>query len=55
MSVALVVYIDRSGRKGACKHYIVDDEDEFDFLDRVKSYLIDLKNSGGCILSIEVL
>lgn len=54
MSVVFFSYIDSDGKKGSKRVYAVDNEDEIDFLNRVRDYLILLKSNGYYILRIEV-
>lgn len=54
MSVVFFTYIDSDGKKGCKRIYAEDNEETFDFLDRVKEYFILLTSNGFHILRVEV-
>lgn len=54
MSVVFFSYIDSDGKKGSKRVYAEDNEDEIEFLNRVRDYFILLKSNGFCILRAEV-
>lgn len=54
MSVVFVSFIDPLGKKGSFRIWIADDEDEIDYLDRIKSYLLSYQRNGYHILRVEV-